>query len=421
MLTADLSRNRITGRSIAPRFIDVHNPKYIELAEQLIKIYKDHLGRRRAELEAVLDEITVGDTDYKIIQGLTKLLADKSEFQMVSPLEPERIRYELFRYANERYPIVKRPSLTATTFAMDVYREVARRLGISPEEVLGGMYADLEENKVLTRFGSTGADEDQGELSISAEWLLHRYNLALAQALLYDASRMTIHIYDHYRMIFSYIKLFGLMHVIKKRAFGYEVELDGPASMFHLSRKYGIRMAKFLPALVLCDRWQMEAEIVVDEEFHRLLKFTLNPAYGLKSHYKKVERFDSDLERTFARKFAKAKTEWELRREDTVIDLGGRVMIPDFSLRHPDGRRALLEIVGFWTPQYLEGKLEKIKQAKLDNLIIAVSEDLDCAKQGFAGLKGEVLFFKAGLKVGEVLARAEKCSVADLPKSAKAS
>jgi len=46
---------------------------------------------------------------------------------------------------------------------------------------------------------------------------------------------------------------------------GYEAVLDGPASLFSKSQKYGIRMANFLPALPLCDRWEMVVEILVDE------------------------------------------------------------------------------------------------------------------------------------------------------------
>ena len=44
-----------------------------------------------------------------------------------------------------------------------------------------GMYADLEENRLLTGFEPP-----------TTEWLLDRYNVALAQAMLYRASEMTI-------------------------------------------------------------------------------------------------------------------------------------------------------------------------------------------------------------------------------------
>lgn len=74
---------------------------------------------------------------------------------------------------------------------------------------------------------------------------------------------------------------------------------------------------------------------------------------------------------------------WELQREQDVLDLGAEVMLPDFVVEHPDGRRALFEIVGFWTPEYLNEKLAKIRAADADNLVLAVSDQLDCASEDF--------------------------------------
>lgn len=68
-----------------------------------------------------------------------------------------------------------------------------------------------------------------------------------------------------------------------------------------------------------------------------------------------------------------------------MLNLGAKVMIPGFTLKHPDGRQAILEIVGFWTPEYLDKKLEKIQNADLDHLLVAVSERLECSADDFEG------------------------------------
>ncbi|MDL0135244.1 DUF790 family protein, partial [Halobacterium salinarum] len=99
------------------------------------------------------------------------------------------------------YPIVRQPTLGEDAHWLDVYTAVADRLGISLEQCHQGMYADLEDNKQLVQFGDRVADEyDRGDASaattrltgdseqtyaedtITVEWLLTRYNLALAQA-----------------------------------------------------------------------------------------------------------------------------------------------------------------------------------------------------------------------------------------------
>lgn len=245
--------------------------------------------------------------------------------------------------------------------------------------------------------------------------MLARYNLALAQAVLYDATEMRIRVWDHFGTVFSYVKLFGLMHRIypidaegervaeTDRADGYEAVLDGPASLFSQTRKYGIRLANFLPALPQCDRWEMEAAIADDDAASRTRTLALDHTDSLSSHYSSGDEFDSDVERTLADKWERANTEWELVREDDVLDLGEEVMLPDFAVEHPDGRRALLEIVGFWTPEYPDEKLSKIRDADVDNLVVAVSERLDCAEEDFGDTADRVLWFKSGIHVYDVV------------------
>ena len=87
------------------------------------------------------------------------------------------------------------------------------------------------------------------------------------------------------------------------------------------------------------------------------------------------------------------------------------VVLPDFSVVHPDGRRAFLEIVGFWTPQYLAGKREKLRRARLPNLILAVSEKLNCSQEDFKDVRAQLFFFKSGIQVSEVVKRAEECAI----------
>ena len=444
MLTADLARSRTYEDTITPLFIDTDEQRYRSTAEELIEIFEGHLGEPKGELEDTINQLTIADTDYKIVQGLAKLLKDECEFKTIAAVEPREIRQALFEVANENYPIVRQPTLGDDNKSVWVYSTVADRLGITLEECYRGMYADLEENKRLVRFGHRVSDEYHGadssstttrltgdseesyaEDAITTDWLLTRYNLALAQAVLYDATEMRVQVWDSFATVFSYVKLFGLMHRIypiddsgnrvssTDAADGYEAILDGAASLFSKSRKYGIRMANFLPALPLCDRWEMEADILDDENGStgRTLSFELDHTDNLSSHYSAQSDFDSDVERTLAQKWERANTDWELVREDDVLDLGAEVMLPDFAIEHSDGRRVLFEIVGFWTPEYLDEKLGKIRDADRDNLIVAVSERLDCSSEDFAGMDSRVLWFKSGIHVYDVVELAEEYAV----------
>ena len=80
-------------------------------------------------------------------------------------------------------------------------------------------------------------------------------------------------------------------------------------------------------------------------------------------------------------------------------------MIPDFRLVHPDGRDFLLEIVGYWRPEYLQKKFYQVSRAELDNLILAVSERLNLEKAGvkFTDVPAKIIWFKDKLSPKAVL------------------
>nr|MDQ3975464.1 DUF790 family protein [Thermoproteota archaeon] len=70
--------------------------------------------------------------------------------------------------------------------------------------------------------------------------------------------------------------------------------------------------------------------------------------------------FDSSVEQKFAVKFEQICSDWRLVREpDPLIVSDGRGFIPDFAFEKY-GIRVYLEIVGFWTNEYLLRKIQKI-------------------------------------------------------------
>lgn len=57
------------------------------------------------------------------------------------------------------------------------------------------------------------------------------------------------------------------------------------------------------------------------------------------------------------------------------------LIFPDFRLQHRanPARRWLLEIVGFWTAEYVIRKLARYRSAQLSNLILCIDEERTCA------------------------------------------
>jgi predicted nuclease of restriction endonuclease-like RecB superfamily len=165
--------------------------------------------------------------------------------------------------------------------------------------------------------------------------------------------------------------------------------------------------------------WQMEADVLPPGAPGKdPLRYTLDDRTTLRTHFKASGLFDSRLEADFAAEFEEKyggvkRQWWPLAREDELLVVGDTVMIPDFSLTHSrDGRRALVEIVGFWHPHYLQRKLDKVRQANRRDLILLVYESANVAEGVFeAASAGEVLTFGRKPVLKEVLAAVERCAV----------
>lgn len=404
MLTADLLRTWKKGPYIGPKYISTTDDAYLALAEKLIALFTDHKGHARGELQISLRNHLADSPDYLIHRGFSKLLLDLAEFQIVSKsgLDPKHLRERLFARAAENAPVVLKPDLLHPVTKADILNAIALELHTDPDVIASEMYADLPQNHILSTFEPP-----------TPEWLLNRYNVALAQGILYQCVNMRLIAYKNiparYKQLFKFIKFHRLMHSITGDLHsGYEIMLDGPLSMFRQSKKYGLQLAAFFPALLLCTKWSMEAEILIGEQDMRY--FTLSSdEHSLVSHYKDATQYDSLLEEKFAQQFEKLDSEWRLDRETEIVNLKETVFIPDFTVTHKiDGRIALVEIVGFWRADYLKRKFEKIRRAGLSNLIIAISANLKTSEDDLRDLPGTVLFFKQTLNPKEVLEKVEQ-------------
>jgi len=394
MLTADLIRSRTVGDNISPRYITRrYSANYLDDCLKLIGTFEKHIGKTQEELMSALENLEGKRTDFKIFRGLAKLLSEDGEFSPARQINYPALRHSIFSRAQNHYPIVSKSDLLHQNQRDQILSEAAQEFEVPVKVIDGLLYGDLPENQILTSFKTTHTPET----------LLKRYNLAQAQGLLYRAIRLRILLKEDYRIVFQYIKLSGLMHWITPLpSNGMEIILDGPSSLFRNTQRYGIRMANFLPGLLLAKTWEMRADIQTPQgpKF-----FYLDPKCGLTSHYSPGKRFDSQIEEKFFIKFTRKEREWTIEREGEVIDLGDSVFIPDFTFRHPDGRSASLEIVGFWTPEYLNKKIGKIKRSKRKNLVLAVNKQLNCSRDDF---QGEIMFYRTGLKIGECLEKLEK-------------
>ena len=390
MLTADLALSYQRGTKITPRYLDTNDSRYLQTAADLMLLVNQHVGKRHGELQQALDEYIGVGTDYKILRGLIKLLLDRCESGSTAVRDSAELRRALFLQAAAQHPILNEEA------RQQAVGNVAQELLCKPEEVLQGLYADLPDNQVLTFFEE-----------LDAVQLLDRYNLAQAQALLYRCTEMRIQIETQdaqtVRQVFNEIKAFRLIHAIRGNArAGYEVRLNGPVSLFHRSQRYGVQMAVFLPALLLHPGWQLRAEI---ETKRGKAFFELSSQqHKLRSHYVKEEnRPENALLAKLIESWADG--EWQLAENQAVLDLGETALVPDLIFQHAQGEKVYLEMLGYWTPRYLQDRLLALERSKLTNYLFVAVEELRCSREVPASLPANVIVCKTVLKAKDVAQR----------------
>ena len=113
---------------------------------------------------------------------------------------------------------------------------------------------------------------------------------------------------------------------------------------------------------------------------------------------------DSHIEEALIRDVRRLDRGWTLVREADAIVAGDRLFFPDFRLEKP-GQHILVEIVGFWTPEYLRSKLEQLRAVRGHPLIVCIDETL--AKDG-EEIPGEVVRFRRRVNAAALLDAAER-------------
>lgn len=393
MLTADLALSWQRGDQIKPRYINAADPRWRREAATLVALFREHVGRARGELERALAEYVGAGTNYRIMRGLTKLLTDRSEFATAAGFEPLEARRALFLRAAASHPVgeAERARVAA---------EAGAELSLAVEDLLAGLYADLPERQRLVEFEEI-TDRD----------LLELYNLAQAQALLYRCIGMRLKVKPQgaagYRELFGAIKAHRLIHTIKGTpSAGYEIHLDGPASLFHRSQKYGVQMAVFLPDLLGCAGWEMSAEVQTrgGAAFFELH----SERHGLRGGEAGWRGCENSVRDKLEEAWQAFDSAWTLERSGEVVSLGETIFVPDFVLRHAEGEIVQLEILGFWTPERLTERLRELERAGLRNFLLAAWEDLRGSREPFTKETANVVVFRRALDPAAVEWAAEK-------------
>lgn len=385
------------GRVIPDRLTRGAHAGYLKYAERMLQIYREGIGRTRQELHRSIHDLFSRERACPLrrVAAFCKLLDDAGSFGGECPQQSAAFRQTVFGLAAPFHPLVRNPDRLFPHAEIATKEDIASRLGTSWSAIEDKLFADIPECKRLETF--TGY--------ASAEALLARYNVAQVQATLYRAVEVVIWAKDDFKTILRYAKLARLMHSIRRLDDGrYEIRLDGPASILRGTRRYGVSMACFLPVLIACRGWRLHATVQSPRR-RRLAHLDLSHEDRLTSHLPAPAEFDSKLEESFCRRWGEKRDGWALIREGEILCHRQKVFFPDFVFRHDDGRSVLMEIVGFWTPEYLTAKVQTLRTFQEHKILLAVADSL---RRRLPELPPETIYFKSALRPMAVLERLAK-------------
>jgi predicted nuclease of restriction endonuclease-like RecB superfamily len=385
MLTGKMVRVRYAKDRVIPHYLDLQNPLWHEVAERLLGLFRGQEGRTRGELEQDLRDLVGDDPGQLVHHGLAKLVEDRCDFETISSHPPEQLRVEVFRAAAAH----RKAATVGKAFDRSaVLAEVGAAFAVDADAVEQGLFADLKNEQRLVKFRD-----------MSVEHLLQRYNVALAQAVLLRAARVQVTVRNEppprYRQLLRRIKFHRLICDAERIApDSYRLHVDGPMSLFSATSKYGLQLALFLPAVLLCIDFELRAELVWGPQ-RKPKTFIVAPRDGLVSHYTDSGMYVPVELAQLVELFRKRIADWELIEETDVFPLGDGYWVPDFRLVHrATGRHVLLEVLGFWRRASAERHLERLRRHARRPYLVAVSDQLHISDDALEGLPTGVHRFR---------------------------
>ena len=419
MLPIELLRVRISSKlnQIRPVFYDSQEKNQLLLVVKLVKMFEQMgtEGVSKAKLDENILEIEAKYTDYKLVRGICHLLEQRCVYALPGRTFPHGGNNNAMNAINLRRKIFEESSRNGYPATEDERKQILQKFAsesdLTTDELEIAMWADLDKNKYLKNFES-----------LSPLQLISWYNISILQSLLLNCIKLEFSVYGGFswKKILRKIKQLGLMYFLfhennlesesNKQTRNQEMvfnskkdkrvvcTVEGPLSIVRLTDKYGTAMAKLIPLIIFTDIWSIDAIILRKSisGVRKTYRFQISnkdkdlPLFDASkvqpqsesnmdsgSIYKNaIDNFDSIVEKKFMDKFLKFSIGWNLIREpDPLILSNGKAFIPDFVFEKY-GIKVYLEIVGFWTSEYLKRKLEKIKDLLNTKSATSVGADL---------------------------------------------
>ena len=406
MLPANLLAVDLVGGRLIPAFVGPQDEPWLSA---LLDIYDAHIGKTRGQLDARLAEPQLINAPERALRMARHVLDrhHRSATRSSVPAPKARLAAAL--------------AMTSAVTRASALEAAARACQCSVAELEAAFLADTPSAKLV----------EAPAAPRSARATVLEINLALAAGILRRARGITVQARGHTRQLVRQAQLFGLIvdlgaypgsgspgsAPLQPPSETEELRITGPLGLFRHTLVYGRALASLIPRLGWCEDFKLKAVCALSSRSSsatdRCLRRDRQWGEFILSHRdplpwcREPSRFDSRLEERFARELRRSAPDWDLIREPIPLRLMGRFVFPDFELVHrrDASRRFLIEIAGYYTAEYIKGKLSLLDASTPTSLLLCVDVTRCCAQVGVPLLHPRLLTFKRQLSPKAVLAR----------------
>jgi uncharacterized protein len=400
LLTADMVRARRRGDELRLTPLNAAaRAEAEELAAALLAIAAAHVGATRADVEDSWDTVVASARDRRLAAGLCKLVEDRCGIEPDAALDAAALRRSVFLRASATW---RELSPGAHFDRNAVLEAAASEHGLSSEALELGLYADLREAHCVTAFEP-----------VAARHLVEAYELAQAQAVLLRAVRVVAVVEcatpGAYRALFHKLKFLRLLYTISPQPSGYQIEIDGPFSLFESGTKYGLQLALALPALRECDAWSLTADVRWGTA-RTPLRFSMTGSCTRPAGTEPASTQLPDELAALVDGIAKLETPWRAECAQALLDLPGvGLCVPDLVFQHREtGECVYLEVLGYWSRDAVWRRVELVQQGLGEPILFAVGKHLRVSEEVLSeDLPGALYVYKRTMIPRTILDRVE--------------
>lgn len=398
MLTTDLLRFRMKDGKVVLRYLDKKaKARLEESALAMIAVFGAGKGSRRETLDQALDAIPFEPKDRVLALGLRKLCEDRATFEATSTIDPRILRSDLFALAADAH---RRGAFDRTA----ILAKVAGERSVTAEAIDDALFADLRSNETLVSFEP-----------LSVDALLESYDLSLAQAVLLQATRVSVRIEQPsaavLRDIVRSLRFHGLLCAVEERDGTVAIDIDGPFSLFDAVKKYGLRLAMFLPHVTSLPHFTLTADVVLGPRKTRAVFELSDRDPPCRSGPIGPPPPRPEIA-ALKKAWREHESPWKIGGDARLVRFGAEVVVADLSFEHTSGLKVLCELFGFWSRAAVFRRVEQLKLAP-ERMLLLVQKSMRVSEEIVEDdEESAIVVYRTSLNVKRILEALEKIRAA---------